>query len=106
MDVTSTRNISNAQGDIYLFDLYKDDGSFRYEPCLVFEKAQFNSCWDNKNYLFNFFCRLKKKKKAEIEELKLHCKKNSLNYKETKRTLLDIFKASKQLRFWKTILSS
>lgn len=101
MDVTSTRNISNAQGDIYLFDLYKDDGSFRYEPCLVFEKAQFNSCWDNKNYLFNFFCRLKKKKKAEIEELKLHCKENNLNYKETKRTLLDIFKTSKQLRFWK-----
>ena len=70
MDVTSTRNISNAQGDIYLFDLYKDDGSFRYEPCLVFEKAQFNSCWDNKNYLFNFFCRLKKKKKGRNRRTK------------------------------------
>jgi len=106
MDVTSTRNISNAQGDIYLFDLYKDDGSFRYEPCLVFEKAQFESVWDSEDFLLNFFCRLKKNKKTEIKELKLHCKENNLDYKETKRTLLDIYRTSKKLKFWKTTLSS
>lgn len=101
MHVTSSRNISNAQGDIYLFDLYKNDGTFQCEPCLVFEKANFNSVWDNNIYLLNFFRLLKKKKKEEIQELKLHCKENNLNYRETKKTLLSIYKTSKKLDFWK-----
>ena len=99
MDTTAVRQISNADGSIYLFDLYNSNGKFSFEPCLVFEKAEFDSCWDNEDYIFNFFRRLKKNKKKEIKELKNFCKENNFDYQQTFTDLIDIYKTAKKLKF-------
>jgi hypothetical protein len=96
---TAIRQISNIDGSIYLFDLYKYNGEFSFEPCLVFEKAKTESCWDNEDYVFKFFRRLKKNKKTELEQF---CIDNDFNYDTTKKELLAIFKTSKYLNFWKS----
>jgi hypothetical protein len=97
---TAVRQISNADGSIYLFDLYNDDGSFQYKPCLVFNEAKSESCWDNEEYVLNFFIRLKKNKEEQNKELKLFCEEQRFNFEHVKQDLLDIFKTSKKLNFW------
>lgn len=100
MDATAVRQVSNASGEIYLFDLYQEDGSFSFEPCLVFNKAKVDSCWDNSDYVFNFFRRLKKNKKEQIKELKNFCDENEFNFEQTRIDLIDIYKTAKQLKFY------
>ena len=95
------RSISNVNGSTELFDLYKDDGSFSYQPCLVFVGAQFESCWDNSEFVLKFFRRLKKRKKKEKEELREFCAKNKLDYISTKKDLIRIYKTAKYLNFFK-----
>ena len=63
MEATAVREVSNADRSVYLFDLYNNDGGFYYEPCLVFEYAKTDSCWDNSDYVYNFLRRLNKNKK-------------------------------------------
>lgn len=99
---TAVRQISNRQGGIYLFDLYNDDGTFQYEPCLVFENAGHENCLDNTDWLLIFFRGLKKNKKTAKKELKTFCKDNNLDFEETSDTLLSIYKTSKKLNFWKS----
>ncbi|HSE99949.1 MAG TPA: hypothetical protein VLA48_03550 [Nitrososphaeraceae archaeon] len=101
LDVTATREISNVNRSIYLFDLYNDDGTFHYSPCLVFENVEFEAVWDNDLYLSKFFRNLKKNKKSARKELKQFCKRNSLVYDDAREDLLDIYQRSKQLKFWK-----
>lgn len=100
LDVTATREISNADRSIYLFDLYNEDGSFNYKPCLVFENTEIEACWDNEAYLSNFFRGIKKNKKSARKELKKYCKRNGLVYDDVREDLLSIYKMSKQLKFW------
>lgn len=98
---TAVRMISNASGDIELFDLYKNDGSFYHQPYLVFNKAETDSTWDDCEYIHTFFRGLKKNKKEQIKELKEFCKDNKFDYNETFEDLVNIFKTSKKLKFWK-----
>lgn len=100
LDVTATREISNINRSIYLFDLYKEDGSFSYKPCLIFENVEFESVWDNDTYLSKFFRALEKDKKSARKELKQFCKRNSLIYDDAREDLLDIYEHSKHLKFW------
>lgn len=101
LKATAVRQISNASGEIYLFDLYKNKDEFYNQPCLVFEKAKSETIWDNPEYVFNFLRRLKKNKKSAKMELKEFCEHNSLSFEDTKEDLLDIFSDSETLRFWK-----
>lgn len=101
MDTTAVRQVSNASGEICLFDLYQDDGSFSFKPCLVFNKAKVDSCWDKSDYVFNFFHRLKKNKKEQIKELKNFCDENEFDFEQTRIDLIDIYKTSKKLKLWK-----
>lgn len=101
LDVTATREISNVNRSIYLFDLYKEDGSFSHKPCLIFENVEFEACWDNDEFLSNFFRNLKRNKKSARKELKKYCKRNGLVYDDVREDLLSIYKMSKQLKFWK-----
>lgn len=98
---TVVRQISNSSGSIELFDLYNNDGSFNYQPCLNFVNAEFDGCWDNSDYVLTFFRGLKKNKKKEKKELKDFCEQNKLDYKSTKKELLRIYKTSKYLKFFK-----
>lgn len=98
---TAVRQISNPNGSIELFDLYNNDGSFNYQPCLCFVNAEFDGCWDNSEWVLKFFRGLKKNKKEEKQELKTFCKDSKLDYKETKKQLLRIYKTSQYLNFWK-----
>jgi hypothetical protein len=101
MEATAVRQISNASGSIYLFDLYKNKNQFYHEPCLVFEKVEHEGCWDNSDYVYNFLRRLKEDKKDSLKELKKFCEKSDLNFNNTKQDLVDIYKTSKKLKFWK-----
>jgi hypothetical protein len=62
LKTTAVRQISNASGEISLFDLYKNKKGFYNEPCLSFEKVE-GGCWDNSEYVLDFLRRLKKNKK-------------------------------------------
>ena len=99
---TTFRAIENADGSIQLHDLYNEaTGKYYKEPTLTFIKADEENCWDNEDYVLNFFRGLKKNKKAQNKELKNFCKVNNLNLEETKEDLLDIYQQSKQSKFWK-----
>ena len=99
---TSSRQISNDYGTTLLWDLLNETTlEYRQEPCLEFVGVDFDNCWDNSDYVFEFFCGLKKKKKSHIKELKEFCKQNKLLYPTVKNDLLDIFKQSKKQKFWK-----
>lgn len=98
---TAVRQVSNADGSIYIFDLYKNDGSFSYEPVLVFEGAKYDSTWDNSDYVVNFLRGLKKGKKKQRQELKEFCKENNFDFGRTRATLEDIYKTAKKLQFFK-----
>lgn len=101
LDVTPTREISNADRSIYLFDLYKNENEFYYEPALVFSKENEEiDCWDNDTYVKKFLKELKNNDKKAKKELKKHCKERELDYKETKRDLIRIYKAAKLLKFF------
>lgn len=101
LNTTCVRQISNDEGTIYLFDIYKRDGSFCFEPCLVFEKVKYGNTWDNSDYVFNFLAGVKDKKEEQIRELKSFCRQNNLDYKQTKKELIAIFKDSKKIGLWK-----
>ena len=97
LKTTAVRQISNASGEIYLFDLYKNKNEFYHQPCLVFEDIDVG---DNSEYVFDFLRRLKKNKKSAVKELKQFCEYNSLSFEDTKEDLLDIFSDSVKLNFW------
>jgi len=94
---TAYRAIQNPEGTIELHDLYKDDGSFSYEPCLEFKNVEFDNYWDNSKYLLDLFKQLKS---GKTKEFKHFCIENNLDYKSTKKQLLSIYKTSKHLNFW------
>ena len=100
LKATAVRQISNVSGEIYLFDLYKNKDEFYHQPCLVFEKAEYEGCWDYPEYVFDFLRRLKKNKKSAVKELKQFCEENDINFENTKEDLLDIFSDSVKLNFW------
>lgn len=102
MNSTCYRAIENADGSIQLHDLYNSDYSCSLKPCLTFVKATGDDkCWDNEDYLLDFFRGVKRNKKKWIKELKNFCKDNNYDYQSTLEDLLDIYKSSKQLKFWK-----
>ena len=101
MEATAVREVSNADRSVYLFDLYNNDGDFYYEPCLVFEYAKTDSCWDNSDYVYNFLRRLNKNKKDSLKELKKFCNKNNFDFEEKREDLVNIYKTAKKLKFWK-----
>ncbi len=93
--------VENAIGDIQLHDLYMEDLSHHKQPCLSFKNAKFEGTWDNSIYVLKFFRGIKKNKKKYLKQLKEFCKNNDLNYQETLIDLLDIYKDSKKLNFFK-----
>lgn len=101
LNMTAVREISNPDKSVYLFDLYNNDGTFNYKPCLVFENVRFNDTWDNETYLLAFFRAIKKNKKKQIKELRIFCRENNLNFDKVITDLLDIYRDSKRLKFWK-----
>ena len=101
MEATAVREVSNADRSVYLFDLYNNDGGFYYEPCLVFEYAKTDSCWDNSDYVHNFLRRLSKNKKDSLKELKKFCNKNGFDFEEKREDLVNIYETAKKLKFWK-----
>ena len=48
---TCYRAVENAMGNIQLYDLYMEDSSHHNKPCLSFKRANFESVWDNSEYL-------------------------------------------------------
>lgn len=103
--VTTSRQIEDAYGKIILFDLWSDTKKeWCFEPVLSFEGVEFDSVWDNDEYVFHFFCGLKKNKKEQIKELKKFCKENNIDYTYTQETLIEIFKTSKKLGWWKNFV--
>ena len=64
LKATAVRQVSNVEGDIYLFDLYKNEKEFNYEPVLVFEKVEYDGCWDNSEYVFKFLRRRSRSRKS------------------------------------------
>jgi len=96
---TSTRQISNDYGTIVLFDLL-NESTLEYYQNPYLEFVGFD-CWDNSDYVLNFFRGLKNKKKKQIKELKEFCEVNKLLYSAVKKDLLDIYKQSKKEKFWK-----
>jgi hypothetical protein len=101
LDLTCTREIGTPERDIYMFDTYREDGSFYYEPCLCFDRAKQNRIWDNSEHVLDLIKRLKSKEELAVSEVKSFCDQNNLDYKTTRRNILDIYKRSKQLGFWK-----
>lgn len=96
---TVSRQIEDDYGKIRLFDIwFKTKKDWYFEPVLDFEGIE---CWDNSDYVFKFFCGLKKNRKKQIKELKEFCTENKLLYPTTRDILLDIFKTSKKLNWWK-----
>lgn len=98
---TSYRAITNANGDIELSDLYKNDGTFYYEPALNFKNAKTDNFWDNHLFLLKLLRGLKHNKKKYENELKKYCKENGFDYSSTRSDLKSIYKTSKHLNFFK-----
>ncbi len=86
--------IENDEGNIQLSDL----SNYRGEPMLHF-KGITGGFWDNSDYLKRMFKKLEKDGKHN--QLKDFCLDNNLNFKEVVRDLLEIYKESKKLKFWK-----
>lgn len=102
MKTVGFKTIENSDGSISLCDLYKEDFTPFYTPFLEFKNVNDeDSCWDNDNYLIEFFRGIKKNKKKWIKELQKFCKKYDLNYQSTLEDLLDIYRSSKKLNFWR-----
>jgi len=98
---TSYRAITNADGNIELSDLYKDNGSFYCEPSLHFKGVLTEGFWDNVAWIKKLFKDLKARKKSEqVKDLKQFCKENNLVFKEIKSELRSIYKTSVHLNFW------
>ena len=96
--ITVVRQITNETGSILLWDLYSTSkGEYYFEPCLEFK----DDLWNNSEYLLDFLRGLKKNKKEQLKELKEYCKEYNLNYESTREDLLDIYKASKELKWWR-----
>ena len=96
---TTSRQIEDDYGQITLSDIWSNkEKDWCFEPCLNFEGIEF---WDNSEYVFKFFCGLKKNKKEQIKELKEFCRENKLLYSTVRDILLEIFKTSKKLGWWK-----
>lgn len=74
---------------------------FPYHPDRKIPTLNEEYIWDNDEYLVKLYKDLKKKKKTErVYELKAFCKKHGMEYKNARKELLDIFKQSKQEKFW------
>lgn len=102
MRTVSFRSIENNDSSIKLTDLYRDDYTTYKTPFLEFINAEYDDrCWDNDEYLIKFFRGIKNNKKKHIRELQHFCVKNKLDYTETLYDLLEIYKLSKKLIFWK-----
>lgn len=100
--VTTFRVIENANGSIQLHDLYNETtGKYYKEPALNFVNVDYEGFWDNTTYVLNFLRGLKKEKKKQRKELKTFCENNSLNFEETRTDLIDIYKQSRKLKYWK-----
>ena len=94
--------IANDEDTITLTDLYNEDtGKFYKEPAINFINAEEDRYWDNETYVLNLLQGLKKGKKKAEKEVKEFCKKNGFDYEETRSDLLDIFRQSKKLKYWK-----
>lgn len=103
MDTTVYRAIENPEGTIQLSDLWSDSkGKWYKEPALHFKEADNDMAfWDNHLYVYKFLRGLKKGKMKAEEELRTFCNENNLLYNETKQSLIEIYKTSKKLKFWK-----
>lgn len=100
--IVSFKSIENNDGSIKLNDLYKEDFTNYRTPFIEFTKADGDDrCWDNSDYLLDFFRGLKKNKKKQIKELKKFCKQYNYEYEFTLEDLLEIYSISKKLKFWK-----
>lgn len=102
MDTTVYRAIESPDGTIQLSDLWSESkGKWYKEPALHFKEARLLNFWDNHLYVKKFLKDLKKGKKSTETELRIFCNDSNLSYDTTKNILIDIYKTSKKLKFWK-----
>jgi len=98
-----------SDGEVFELSIQKHKGKWDKKPMLSvypyhpeLQHENYAYCWDNADYLIELYRDLKKKKKNDrTYEFKDFCKKHSLDYKRTRKELLDIFKQSKREKFWK-----
>lgn len=99
---TVYRVIANDDDSIVLSDLYnEDEGKYYREPALHFKDAKEEQYWDNDYYVLKFLRSLKKDKKEGKKILKDFCKLNDFDYETKRESLLEIFRMSKKLKYWK-----
>lgn len=97
--MTVVKEIGNADGSIVLTILLNEKtGEVKYTPWLEFNKVK--ETWDNEKFLIRFF---KKLKKGKTNTLKTFCYENELDFNSTLEDLLEIYKISKDLNFWKNV---
>ena len=88
---------------VHLWDLINENTGLYYEtPSLEFVRGSKKELWDNSNFVYALFKNLKKgNKSSHVKELKKYCKEENFNYADIEEELLEIYKISKNLGWWK-----